>query len=62
MTTYAVVAGTMIVNVVVCDDATYASQQGWVAITTTPGSPGIGWTTTDGGKTWVEPSPATPLF
>lgn len=45
-----------IVNVVVCDDATYASQQGWVEIATTPGSPGIGWTTADGGTTWTAPA------
>lgn len=59
MNTYAVVdsSGT-IVNVVVWDGANdWAPPEDCTAvpISTAPGGPGIGWTTSDGGQTWTAP-------
>lgn len=54
MTSYAIVSpdGSTIINVAVCDDATWATNRGWIAIDNSPGGPGIGWITGDGGETW----------
>ncbi len=59
ISTWAVMSGDVIANVVVAT-AEYAAIQGWVGpISTDPGGPGIGWSTPDGGTTWVAPSEKT---
>jgi len=46
-----------IVNVIVADqDFIDEVYPGAVEIDTVPGSPGIGWQTSDGGTTWTPPA------
>lgn len=50
MTVYAVIDNGQVVNVVVCDDDTYATAQGWVKLKK---GAGIGWSYD--GTTWSPP-------
>lgn len=50
---YAILEDNTIVNVVVCDDPSFANGQGWVDLQGLDPKPWIGWTVTGG--TWAPP-------
>lgn len=65
MNVYAIIDNGTVINTIVFDGAApadwpLAAGQTMVEIPQTAGSPGVGWTTTDGGQTWTAPTPPAP--
>jgi len=52
---WAVIESDTITNVVICEDATYGNDQGWMELEGKDPMPWMGWTLVDG--VWTPPPP-----